>query len=98
MTPSSSPNNNKKQLRRDIDSRSCLAFHVSSLSKEIEETDRLIHVLIHSISEGRFDDDDDDNDVEETYSKIRRLKLVREIMRDQQRELEQLLRRLQQQQ
>jgi hypothetical protein len=59
-----------------------LAWHITSLSEEIEHTNARIQQLIKSLPEGG----------DETYGKIRRLQLVREIMQEQKQSIEEILR------
>ncbi len=66
---------------RKIDSWK-LAWHITSLSEEIEHTDARIQQLIKLLPEGG----------DETYQKIRRLQLVREIMQEQKQSMEEILR------
>lgn len=66
---------------RKIDSWK-LTWHITSLSEEIEHTNARIQQLIKLLPEGG----------DETYRKIRRLQLVREIMQEQKQSMEEILR------
>ncbi len=59
-----------------------LAWHITSLSEEIEHTNERIQQLIKSLPEGG----------DETYRKIWRLQLAREIMLEQKMNMEEILR------
>jgi hypothetical protein len=60
-----------------------LGWHITALSEEIEKTNERIQELIRLLPESG----------DETYRKIRRLQLVREIMLEQKRNMEEVLRR-----